>query len=406
MPLADVGGLQDQLQALLDEAGEEAQAALGVKPTPAGAAAAGAATTTAASSRPGVSTRGSWFSRSRGTLLLLLAGLCILLGSMVAVQMLPVTVLPPGAMCTPQNAAACKAALAAQLAAADKEPSRLRRAMLEAKWYAQDVFTIFWTRRLPEGVTLDQAQQVWLSNVSSKQIAKMTTAEAEALFGSVPEHLRSPAISAKLAASAAQKAQLDAARKAAERAEVQRIAAAKAEAERRTAEEARIAREKAEAARLAKEAEEQRKAQEKAEAERVAREKAEAEQRAQEKADAERRAAEQARLAEERAEAARQAAERAEAERKAEQARLAAEAAEAERLATERAASAEREAAARLASEQAERAAAAAAKAKRRAALLLPIMVRGLAALLADRGRAEHSWGCVYACWVRAALWV
>jgi len=394
---ADAAQLNDQLQAALAHAGEDAVAALGLSPA-ATAAAAGAARESGnvplAAVSGGVPRSSSWLSRAPTLLLLLLAGLCLMSCALVAVQLLPPAMLPPGMVCTPDNAQACRAVLAAQMAAAQQEPSKWRIALYRAKWYAQDAFTILWTRRLPEGVTLERVTQAWTDTISTEQVAGMSHQQAIDLFGSVPERALRPDIRDKLGAALAHQAKAEAAaaekeaaRKAAaeraaaewaaaeearlaaqraeaeriarEEAEAERIAAEKAEAERiaaeKAAEEARLAAERAEAERIAREkaeaervaaekaAAEARLAAEKAEAERIAREKAEAERLAAELAEAERIAAEQARLAAERAEAERLAAERAEAER------IAAERAEAERIAAEKAAEE-----ARLAAEAAE----------------------------------------------------
>lgn len=389
---------QDQLQAAMQEAGADAAAALGI---------------------PNISpendmsmpwnqmvawenARGQgWWARYGPVLLLVLAGVGIIVASLVAVQMLPPTTLPPGMACTPQNAAACRAALKAQLRAADKPPSWLQLKLWSLKWHLDDQWALWVTGKLPDGV--QDFNQQWLKHISPKRLAAMSHDKAIEWFSDLPKEQLSPEITARLAAAVAHKeleqAQEAAARKAAEearlaaeRAEKERIAQEKAEAERRAAEEARLARERAEAERIAREraeaerraAEKARIAREKAEAERIARERAEAERKAKaeriarQKAEAERIArekAEAARIARERAEAERLERERAEAERKAaekaeaerlaaeraaEQARLAAEAAEAKRLAAERAAEAEREAAERAAFEQSEREAAAA----------------------------------------------
>lgn len=292
---ADASRRQDQLQAALQEAGSEAVAVL-------------AASSGSPSAKNDMSyswnqfvareqqrkTGGGWLPRYGRLLLLVLAAVGIVAGSLLAVQLLPPSTLPPGMACTAENAAACRAALQAQLRAADKQPSALQLKLLGVKWHLQDQWAMFVSGKLPQGVRPEDFNASWLRHMSSKALAAMSHEQALEFFGGLADHELSPQMRARLDAAHAHKAQTEAqaaaARKAAEEA---RLAA-----ERRAAEEAaRVAREKAEAERRA--AEEARLAREKAEAERKAREKAEAERQAA------LRAAEEARIAREKAEAAR-----------------------------------------------------------------------------------------------------
>jgi hypothetical protein len=237
---------------------------------------------------------GGLLARYGHLLLLLLAAVGIVAGSLVAVQLLPPSTLPPGMACTPDNAAACRAALQAQLHAANKHPSALQLKLLGVKWHLQDQWAMFVSRKLPQGVRPEDFNATWLRHMNSKALAAMSHDQALEFFGGLADHELTPQMRARLEAARAHKAQTEAqAAAAAKAAEEARLAA-----ERRAAEEAaRIAREKAEAERRA--AEEARIAREKAEAERKAREKAEAERQAA------LRAAEEARIAREKAEAAR-----------------------------------------------------------------------------------------------------
>lgn len=290
----DASRRQDQLQAALQEAGSEAATVLAASSSPSAKNDMSYPWNQFVAREQQRKAGGGWLSRYGRLLLLVLAAVGIVAGSLVAVQLLPPSTLPPGMVCTPENAAACRAALQAQLRAADKQPSALQLKLLGVKWHLQDQWAMFVSGKLPQGVRPEDFNASWLRHMSSKALAAMSHEQALEFFGGLADHELSPQMRARLDAAHAHKAQTEAqaaaARKAAEEA---RLAA-----ERRAAEEAaRIAREKAEAERRA--AQEARLAREKAEAERKAREKAEAERQAA------LRAAEEARIAREKAEAAR-----------------------------------------------------------------------------------------------------
>lgn len=220
---ADAARRQDQLQAALQQAGLEndAVAALGVTPAAFESSTAAAAGSWAA----GV----SWDKQSGRSwgrpLMLVLLSLCLLVGVFVGVQMLPVTVLPPGMACTSQNAAACRKVLEMQLKAAEQEPSKFQLFLLRMKWTSEDLMSVLWSRQLPEGVSYESIQQSWQKVLDPKQIQRLSHEQTIEVFGHLEEEVLLPHIRTKLAAAYAYKAQTDAAA-------AERIAREKAEAER------------------------------------------------------------------------------------------------------------------------------------------------------------------------------